>query len=46
MKYALVNCDICTGKRTAYDKAIIIENNLIESLVDKPYGRTTCPKHS
>ena len=34
MKYALVNCDIYTGKETVYDKAIIIENNLIESLID------------
>ncbi|MCX9089720.1 MAG: N-acetylglucosamine-6-phosphate deacetylase [Candidatus Methanoperedens sp.] len=34
MKYALVNCDIYTGKEIVYDKAIIIENNLIDSLVD------------
>jgi len=34
MKYALVNCDIYTGKETVYDKAIIIENSVIERLVD------------
>lgn len=34
MKYALVNCDIYTGNEIVYDKAIIIENNYIDSLVD------------
>jgi N-acetylglucosamine-6-phosphate deacetylase len=34
MKYALVNCNIYTGNEIVYNKAIIIENNYIKSLVD------------
>lgn len=34
MKYALVNCNIYTGNETIHNKAIIIENNYIKSLVD------------
>lgn len=34
MKYAIVNCDIYTGEKILYDKAIIINNKEIESIVD------------
>ncbi|MDD2666638.1 MAG: N-acetylglucosamine-6-phosphate deacetylase [Methanocellales archaeon] len=34
MKYALVNCDIYTGKNIIYDKAIIIEGNKIKEIVE------------
>lgn len=34
MKYAIVNCDIYTGEKILYDKAIIINSKEIESIVD------------
>ncbi len=34
MKYALVNCDIYTGKKVLYDKAIIVEGDKIKDIVD------------
>lgn len=32
--YALVNCDVYTGKQVEYKKAIIIDGNVIHSVVD------------
>ncbi len=34
MKYAIVNCDIFTGKQVLYDKSIIINGENIEEIVD------------
>jgi N-acetylglucosamine-6-phosphate deacetylase len=34
MKYAIVNCDIYTGEHVLYDKAIIINDDRIENLVE------------
>ena len=32
--YALVNCDIYTGKQVEYNKAIVIDGNVVHSIVD------------
>jgi N-acetylglucosamine-6-phosphate deacetylase len=34
MRYALVNCDIYTGKVVIYDKAIIIEGDIVKDIVE------------
>lgn len=34
MRYALVNCDIYTGKEVIYDKAIIIEGEIVKDIVE------------
>jgi N-acetylglucosamine-6-phosphate deacetylase len=34
MKYAIVNCDIYTGERVLYDKAIMVNGKEIEAIID------------
>ena len=34
MKYAILNCNIYSGDNVLYNKAIIVNGNLIESLID------------
>jgi len=34
MKYGIVNCDIFTGEKVLYDKAIIVEGERIKEIVD------------
>ncbi len=34
MKYVIGNCDIYTGNKTLYDKAIVVKDDKIEALVD------------
>ncbi len=34
MKYAIVNCDLYSGERVLYDKAIVVNEDKIEAIID------------